>query len=298
VIQSWFGRMARAMVACVLLVCASSAVAQTLYVASGSNGVAGQLHTINPANGATVSTIGQLRDATGAPYGLTGLAFHPTTGVLYGSVANFSDTNPGFLVSVNPNTAVVTPIGPFTNVIGTMADISFRQDGTLFGWESAGPHRLGTINLTTGTATTIGAGVGTAVFGGGGLAARRTDGTLFVAPDGASGPRTLRTVDAVTGVTTTIGPLSGLPAGFTSGSLTAMDFDGAGNLVGLLSDRGGIAQTHLVTINQTTGAVTSRGLTTLTDLDAMAFIIPEPGSAALLGGAAAALALRRRRRRD
>jgi hypothetical protein len=277
---------------------ANRAAAQTLYVASGSNGVAGQLHTINPANGATVSTIGPLIDATGAPYGLTGLAFHPTNGTLYGSVANFSDTNPGFLVRVNPATAQITTVGAFgAGITGTLADISFASDGTLYGWESAGQHRLVSVNLATGTATGIGAGLGSTFFGGGGLAARPSDNTVFSSPDGSTGPRTLRTVDRVTGVSTIVGPLTGLPPGFLSGSLNAMDFNNAGTLFGLLSDRGGVAQTHLVTINQTTAALTSVGLTQLTDLDAMAFQrIPEPGSLSLLAaGALSALTWRRRR---
>jgi hypothetical protein len=262
------------------------------YAASGSNGVGGTLYTLNPLTGAA-TPVGPLLTATGAPVGMTGMAFHPTTGVLYGSTANASPNIPGHLVTINPATGQVSDVGAFgAGVIGTCSDISFNSTGTLFGWESAGSHHLATINIATGVGTPIGAGAG-AVFGGGGLAARPSDNTLFCTPDG-SFARTLSTVNAVTGVTSVVAPLNGGP--FPTGVINSMDFSFTNVLYGILSDRGVPANTHLVTLNQTSALITSIGISA-TDLDALAIRrIPEPGSASLLGlGVAMALGIRRRR---
>jgi hypothetical protein len=238
---------------------------------------------LNPANGAVVSTVGPLQDSLGRSYGLTGLAFNPITGVLYGSTSNGSPTAPGSLVTVNPATVRVTVIGGFSVPNSTMADLTFAPNGTLFGWESAGTHHLASVNLTTGAATLIGPGLGAGLFGGEGLAAR-ADGTLFSTPDGNSGPGTLRTVNATTGLSTIVGSLTGLPAGFLA--INSMDFDSSGGLFGILTNSGLPASTRLVTINQTTGAVTVLG-TTPNDLDTFAIqhtaAVPAPPGVVLLG---------------
>ncbi len=280
---------------CLLLGISTTALAvDTFYAASGSNGVAGTLYTLNPATGAA-TPVGLLRDAAGAPYSMTGMAFHPITGVLYGSTSNQSPTNAGFLVTINPATAIVTSVGDLGAALtGTAADITFLPNGTMYGWESAGTHHLLTINPATGLATTIGAGVGAGIFGGGGLAARPSDTTLFSTPDGSQG-KTLRIVDKVTGLfSSTVGTLSPLPVGFGNGAVTGMDFDSTGALYGILSDRGGVANTRLVRINTSTAALTDIGASA-TDLDAFAILVPEPSGLVVLAGVAG-LALRRARK--
>jgi hypothetical protein len=237
--------------------------------------------------------VGPLTDVAGAAYGLTGMAFNPTTGVLYGSTANASPSSPGFLVTINPANARVTVVGDiFPGVGGSAADISFAPNGTLYGWQSNGNHTLLSINTATGAGTAIGAGLGAAVFGGGGLAIRPSDSAAFVTPDGNTAAQpTFRSVNLGTGVTTVIGPY-----GFAN-AMVAMDFNNAGTLYGMTSDNGVPALTSLVTINPVTGVATLVAPTTAGDLDAMAFqrAIPEPATLGMLGvGVLGALARRRR----
>jgi hypothetical protein len=265
-----------------LLVGVGQANADVFYAAQGSNGVNGNLYTLNPATGAP-TLVAPLLNAGGQPYGLTGLAFQPGTGTFYGVTSGQSPTQPGWLVTVNPANGLVTPIAPITGG-NRPADISFSPGGTLYGWEAFGAHRLESINPATGVATPIGAGLGGGVFGGEGIAVR-ADGTIFITPDGQTGPRTLRTVDPVTGVATIVGPLTGLPAGFDA--VNALDFDSAGTLFGIATNEGFPALTHLISINTATGAVTDLG-PSANNLDALGILrqavaIPEPASLALFG---------------
>jgi len=267
-----------AFTACLLL--GGSTFAQTLYVASGSNGVNGTLYTMNPATGVT-TPVGPLVDAAGLAYGLTGMAFSPTTGVLYGSTANLSPNSPGFLVTINPATAQVTVIGDiFPGAGGSAADISFGPTGTLYGWQSNGQHTLLNINTATGQGAAIGVGEGVGVFGGGGLAVRWTDGAGFCTPDGNTAVNpTFRSVNLVTGTTAVIG-IYGIQQ-----AMVAMDFNNASALYGLVSDNALVTSTTLVTINPATGVATVVAPTTASDLDAMAFqrSIPEPATLGVLG---------------
>src|SRR4051812_25930572 len=93
------------------LVAASQANAGTLY-ASTAAGNPGELYIINQATGATVQDVGPLNDVNSVNYPITGLAFNPTNGVLYGSTGN-SGTVDGKLVTINPTTALVSIIGSF-----------------------------------------------------------------------------------------------------------------------------------------------------------------------------------------
>jgi hypothetical protein len=283
-----------------LLVPANPARADVFYAASGSNGVAGNLYTLDPTTG-IATLVGPLVDSSGAAYGLTGLAFQPGTNVLYGSTANASPTNSGDLVTVNPATGLVTDIGAF-GVGFTMADITFTPDGTLFGWHSAGNHSLYTINLTTGAATLVATSNINTRFGGGGLASS-SSGVIFSTPDGTTNPPgNLFTIDRTTGQAALIAPLSGGPVG--DNVINAMAFNSQGILFGINTDRGFPAATHLVRINTTTGAITDVGATP-DNLDALAILrpaqapaIPEPTSLMLLavGGTGVALWGRWRRR--
>src|SRR5262249_17430368 len=81
-----------------LMAAASWAAADILYGATGAGGVAGDLLILNPTNGSVITNVGQLRDAQGNAYGLTGLAYQSSTGFLFGSTNNNSPTNPGHLV--------------------------------------------------------------------------------------------------------------------------------------------------------------------------------------------------------
>src|SRR3954449_10862257 len=168
------------------LVAASQANAGTLY-ASTSAGGPGELYIINQTTGAMVQDIGPLNDVNNVNYPITGLAFSPVNGVLYGSTGN-AGTVDALLVTINPATGLVTPVGAFnagpTNTGGTpatMADLAFDSAGNLYGVASIGGPNLYTINALTGQATLVGPnGVSTST-GGGGIAIS-SGGTFYGTP--------------------------------------------------------------------------------------------------------------------
>ncbi len=144
-----------------ILACAANANAGTLYAATSAGGP-GELYVINQATGAMVQDVGPLNDSLSTNYPITGLAFSPLTGVLYGSTGN-AGTVDGILVKINPATALVTVVGSFnagpTSTGGspaTMADIAFDSAGNLYGVGSIGGPQLYSINTLTGQATVIG----------------------------------------------------------------------------------------------------------------------------------------------
>ncbi len=244
------------------LLAAHPASGETLYGADGAQGKLSNLYILNPANGASLQTVGPIG------FAVTGLAVHPTTGVMYGSTGNASGPpNPRSLITINKSTGQGTLVGPFNAVGGgTMADLTFTSDGTLYGWGSF--DDLYTINLTTGAATSIGPSNLPVFTVGGGLAADVCD-TLYLAASTDLGP--LRTVDRTTGTLTTVAALDGS----TGEPISAMAFNGAGALFGslLLSD----ATSFLITIDKSTGHVTVLGQT-VDLLDAIAFDGVAPGS--------------------
>jgi hypothetical protein len=71
-----------------------------LYGATGSNGVSGVLYQLSPSDGSVISTVGPLLVGGTIPVGITGLAFHPQTRVLYGATSNGSPNFSGQLVTV------------------------------------------------------------------------------------------------------------------------------------------------------------------------------------------------------
>src|SRR4026207_1306943 len=106
--------------------------------ASTAAGAAGELYIISTANGSQVQDIGPLNDAVGSNYPINGMAFHPSTGVLYGSTGNAGAVD-ATLVTINPATARVTVVGPFNTGIfntsgtpATMADTGFDSAGHLY----------------------------------------------------------------------------------------------------------------------------------------------------------------------
>jgi hypothetical protein len=251
--------------------------AATLYGATASGGP-GELYILDPASGGVIQDIGPLNDASGTNYPITGMAFHPTTGVLYGSTGNNPAATAARFVTINPNTGLVTPIGSFnagpTNSSGTpatMTDLAFDSAGNLYGVGSIGGPQLYSINVATGQATVIGNTGLTSTTGGG----------LAISPDGVfyGTPTASRygTYDSGTGAYTDIAnPVK--PGG--GGAYAALSFDGA-VLYGLNSAPGSPPPTFLVTIDPATGTVTNVGQS-VNSLDAIAFRIPEPAALSLL----------------
>jgi hypothetical protein len=268
--------------------------AQTLYGATAA-GAPGRLYILNHTTGAVVQDVGPLNDVAGTNYPITGMAFHPTTGALYGSTGNNPDATAARLVRINPINAQVTVIGPFNagpvNSSGnpaTMADLSFDSSGKLFGIGSIGGPQLYSINTTTGKATVIG-DTGLTSTTGGGLELSSA-GVIFGTPTASR----FGTYDGVTGMYTNIANPN-KPAG--GGAYGALSFNG-GVLYGLNVGPGSPPPTHLVTINTATGDVTDIGATP-NSLDAIAFrAIPEPATWLLTGSALLIGMLRRRRVRN
>ncbi len=89
----------------------------------------------------------------------TGLAFSPTTGVLY---ASRGGNSPGRIHTINPaNGAILTNINLFDGS-ARITDLAFSANGTLYAPMGGSLNNLITINTTNGAITTIG-GFGSAV---------------------------------------------------------------------------------------------------------------------------------------
>ena len=256
--------------------------ADTLYAATGSHGVNGELYILNPANGSVITDVGALVDIAGNPYGLTGLRFNTSTGLLYGSTGSKSPTDPNWLVTVNPLTALVTPVGPYAAGSDvTMSDLAFAS-GNMYG-VSGTSDSFYLINQVTGTATAIG-DTGLGFQFGGGLAANSI-GTVYGTdqPHGTGQPN-LYTCNKTTGAATLVAALTGAPNNITN----ALAFDAGNVLFGVNTDQGSSTSpslTHLITIETSSGAVTDLGAS-VNNLDALAFqqvsAVPEPSTLLLL----------------
>jgi FG-GAP-like repeat/FG-GAP repeat len=251
----------RALVLCVLAFPAlsRSASAQILYGAeSGANS---PLYIVQPTTG-QVAAIGNIG------FGVSALAVHPGTGVLYGVTAQAAaDIFTRSLIRIDRTTGAGTLIGPIGLGFGGVADMAFRADGTLFGW-SESTDDLITIDINTGAGTIVGnANISTR---GSGLAFD-SSGTLYLAGNNANGP--LRTVDTATGLTTVVATLNGSPA--PTQPIASMKFRPGTNVIYatnriLLQFQPGGPATNLVTINPVTGLITNIG-PTAPGLDALAW---------------------------
>jgi hypothetical protein len=212
----------------------------TLYGTTAGSIHSGSLYTINTSTGAG-TLVGALVGASNSAlkYAITGLAFQPGTGTLFGATSKNSTNSPNSLVTVNPATGAVTVIGAF-NIPTNQgpADLTFTPGGTLYGWIEPDADELATINLSTGQATIVGPS-GLSTFGSG--IASNSSGVLYYAGFGTGGA--LDTLNASTGAATTIATLGN---GNASGDgIAAMAFSPSGVLFGI---EGGDTTTALITI--------------------------------------------------
>lgn len=271
----------RAVVAgfCHTLLCALGALslgaqanAGTLYGATAT-GAPGELYILDPSTGAMIQDIGPLNSSLGTNYPVTGLAFHPITGALYGSTAHSDANIRARLVIINPQTAQVTVVGRFnlpSQTNATMTDLAFDANGNLYGISTAnGPH-LCSINTATGQGTYVGPGAFNSTVGGG--IAINSSGVIYSTPTTTSTttPTTVTfgiydSVGEFTVITNIPNPLSSSYA-----SYGALAFDETRVLYGLNLGNGNPTPTHLFTINPTNGAATEIGAS-VNSLDAIAF---------------------------
>ncbi len=225
------------------------------------------LLVLDPSTGGVVEHVGAIG------YSVTGLAKDPTTGILYGVTGGNDITNPGFLIKIDERTGAGTLIGdeiPATNRGAN--DITFRSDGTLFGWSSQ-TDDLVTIDKATGAATVVGNSGLSSTYGNG--TAFAPSGALFVTPLGADD--VLYTADPATG-TVTPGPTMN---GLTSNAINALAFDDAGSLFGVIGNFSGASGFgKLMTINTSTGELSfrARGVQAL---DAIEFVDEQARSISL-----------------
>ena len=246
---------------------------------------------------------------------VSGLAFNPATGVLYGTgefPADPVDVNN--LITIDINTGVGTAVGPtgvagFAGVFsgdpsfpGVFSDLSFRpSDGTLFGFSFPGQW-VATIDLNTGTATQLAFesilgdrgieandGNGLAFLGSGLLLHAGSEGSIDAGGTQAPScawecPSALHAIDLDTSLATTLVTLNfpilpGFDNDLDVPRVSGMDFDSESDLLyaSIVYGVGGNRSSFLGTINPTTGDVELIG-TTVLGMDAIA-IVPIPAAA-------------------
>jgi len=273
-----------------LLALPMSAFAQEA-VLYGCAGVFSNLYTIDPTTGAA-TLVGPM----GGQIWCTGLAFS-ADGTLF--AMGWDEISPDdwvpALYTVNPNTGAATMVGHSHHTYGDQGipDISFRSDGTLFGYLMK-RDGLGTISTATAAVTEVGP---TLLDGRGNGIAFDAGDTLFHSNEDA-----LHTLNQATGNRTVVAahtfPDVYCPVMDEEGDprINAMDFDSAGTLYGSLNCGDHRSGPHyLVRVNTTTGKVIDIG-PTVDGLDGIAFrqveaeFVPEWGSVALLGSGLAGLA--------
>ena len=265
VISSLFGAVA-------LFCSLPSANAATIYGSAYIGGGPATLYNIDPNTGiATPIGSGIGFDRVGA------IDFAPSTGILYGIGAN-ETTNTFQLITINTTTGVGTTVGDTgpnnTQPNFAFQDISFRSDGTLFGFAGSNIY---TLNLMTGAATLVGfiGGGGNPPGTGNALAFNPSD-TLYRI-SGAD----IYTINQSDGGATDTGTNVNYPVDLLNPRTNAMDYD---LTTGILyasvvhgdTRPGSVTGANFIAeIDLSTGAV-SNALLTVSGLDGLA-VLPEPG---------------------
>lgn len=188
----------------------------TLYVLTDAESAAGTgtLRIVNPATGAVISTVGSVGVAGNF---MIGMAFHPTTNVLYGS---YSDNVGGFLYTIDVTTRATTRVGSTAGFgVGEVEPgaLAFAKDGTLYmlGRTNDALYR---VDTTTGAATRVGSAhaFGVNLLGPSCLAIHPTTGTAYMSGYGAYAPQALYTLD--------LGPTPAFTRGFAIGGTKVAGF--------------------------------------------------------------------------
>jgi DNA-binding beta-propeller fold protein YncE len=198
------------------------AAARALYAVDGSSGGPSSLYRIDPRSGRVMREVGP----TGFD-NITGIAFHPITGVLYAATHVSGST--GELLTIDLETGVGTPVGTHGEEI---VDLAFAPSGVLYGWVEVDDD-MAQIDLTNGLATFVGdCGVTTSLTG----LAVDLDGRAFV-KEGTTD--SIRSVDRTTGACSGPVALSGPPLDDT------LAYDDEGTLYSILRV-GSTTQLHAI----------------------------------------------------
>jgi hypothetical protein len=255
----------------------TNARADVLYGISNGFGTAtdNTIYQIDPFSGA-VSNVHQVSLPGFTVANSQALAANPLDSSLWAVIQTSDNTRR--LVSINPSTGVATQAGTLSNKIATLA---FRADGSLLGVSGDGgspSETLYQISTVDGTLTPLFA------LGNG------DDGeSIAMGPTGlmyhSSGNSTalFESVDLNTQVVT--------PLGSASGEAFAMGYSSSIGALFL-----SVIDSDLFRVDVSTGARTLVGnIPSVNDNRGLAFVVPAPGAAALLGLGALAGARRRRR---
>lgn len=148
----------------VLLFCSSvkgtAALPSILYgtIGEGRSSTNNVLVIIDQNTGAVAQTIGPIG------YSINGLAFDPTTGILYATTSIF-DANHVGLLTIDVNTGAGTPVGtPWTG--NALVCLACNASGQLFAWSETGQDDLVLIDKVTANFTVVGdSGISTAEEG-------------------------------------------------------------------------------------------------------------------------------------
>lgn len=242
---------------------------------------------------------------------ITGIAFHPTTGVLY---AHQNDRS--FPLNSVPQSKLyrIDTASREATVIGSteknLTDLTFTPNGTLYGWAGGNNHDeknedgtstgllndLVTINLVTGEISYVGDS-GLDVTNRAGLASD-TSGNLFLKVGAESSPATengtIHSINVATGLAT-----NPVTTGLATNSLAIDPDTGIAYTVNIVNIGG--TGSVLKTIDLTNGTLVSKPNTVQAKFTSLAFgnvtSVPEPSSLAMLCAASCVPLLVRMRKR-
>jgi hypothetical protein len=176
-----------------------------MYVVDGAN-----LSKLDTTTG-VLTIVGPITPVGTESFG--GLAVDPTTGTMYASSTNITNST---LYTVNTTTGTATVVGTITGSPGNI-DIAINGAGNMYGYDVVNDSFF-SIDKTTGAATLIGL-LGFDANYGQGFAFDPATGTCYMAAfNNTAFQAELRTVDITTGATTLVGAL-GTPASTQLGFL-------------------------------------------------------------------------------
>lgn len=231
----------------------TKAFSQAVYAASIRNSalaqgeaVPGSLYAVQLGS-ATATFLSSIYVDGKDPVGVTGLAIHPTTGVMYGITPKNSPKHPQSLITVDPSTGRAAVIGSMRHA---GSDIAFTREGVLYAW-LPGQGQLAWIDLTSANLTLIGPARGAGPPAGLSI---DPEGSAYITSGSAGG--TLDRIDLTTGTITPGPQMSGAP--FPAG-VNSMSFTPSGLLLAVNTNGGSPASTRLVSINTATGKVATMG---------------------------------------